>query len=52
MVHTKAWTEHRNRNGVPVFGWNAALVIGHVTQVLERLNHLQCSLVSLLFFVP
>ena len=49
MVYTKAWTGHRNGNGIAVFGWNAPLITCHVTEVLQRLSYLFYSLVPLLF---
>ena len=49
MVYTKAWTGHRNGNGVAVFGCNASLITCHVTEVLQKLDYLFYSLVSLLF---
>lgn len=51
MVHAKARTEYRNRNGIVMFDWNASLSVGHGTEVLEGLHHLLYSVVSLLLFI-
>lgn len=51
VANTKAWTGHRNWNGVPLSTWDAFVIVSHVIQVLARFLHILSALVSLLFFI-